>query len=65
VLDSTPAALPLVASAAAARAANDGAATRQLLARALAQQRTHPTYYGGAWDALGTVLLGSSTSFSC
>jgi endo-1,4-beta-D-glucanase Y len=65
VLDSTPAALPLVASAAAARAANDGAATRQLLAQALAQQRAHPTYYGGAWDALGTVLLGSSTSLSC
>jgi endoglucanase len=65
VLSGEPAVLPLVASAAAAKAASDGSATGQLLQRAAAQQRTTPTYYGGAWDALGQALLSSSTLSSC
>ena len=49
--------LSLVASAAAARAAGDRAATSRLLRRASALQRSHPTYYSGAWAALGLALL--------
>ena len=60
VLNPTPAVLPMVASAAAAKASGDGAAQRTLLRRATAQQHRHPTYYGAAWNALGHVLLSSS-----
>jgi len=65
VLDPSPAVLPIVASAAAAKAADDGAAARHLLQRAAAQQHTHPTYYGGAWDALGQALLSTGTLSPC
>jgi hypothetical protein len=37
----------------------------RLLQRALAQQQSHPTYYGGVWDALGTALLDTSTFSAC
>src|SRR6266568_3988667 len=59
VLNGTPAPLALVASAAAARAAGDGRAARQLLRGAAAVQHAHPTYYGGAWVALGAILLST------
>jgi len=59
------AALPLVASAAAAQAAGHGAAVRRLLWRAERQQRSDPTYYGGAWAALGPALLTRGTLGSC
>jgi endoglucanase len=65
VLSPTPAVLPIVASAAAAKAAGDDTATSRLLQRAAAQQRRSPTYYGGAWDALGQALLASGTFSSC
>lgn len=65
VLSPTPAVLPLVASAAAAKAAGDGAAVRRLLQRAAAQQQAHPTYYGGAWAALGPALLSSGSLSPC
>lgn len=65
VLNPAPAVLPMVASAAAATAAGDGAAARKLLQRATAQQRTGPTYYGGAWDALGPALLPSGPLRTC
>jgi endoglucanase len=61
-LNATPAVLAMVASAAAAQAAGDGKASRQLLQKAGSEQRSHPTYYGGAWDSLGTVLLTSASS---
>jgi endoglucanase len=51
------AALPLVASAAAAKSAGDRGIVTRLLQRAQAQQRSWPTYYGGAWVALGPALL--------
>jgi len=51
--------------AAAAEAANNGEAARKLLQRATAQQRTHPTYNGGAWEALGQALLTTSTLSTC
>jgi len=65
VLNATPATLPMVASAAAAKAAGNGPAARKLLQRATAQQRTHPTYYGAAWNALGSALLSTKTLSTC
>lgn len=65
VLDGAPAALALVASAAAAQAAGDNHATTDLLHGAAAVQRAHPTYYGGAWAALGNVLLTSRGLGAC
>jgi endoglucanase len=65
MLNPTPAVLPMVASAAAAKASGDSAAARRLLQRATAQQQSHPTYYGAAWGALGSVLLGTSNLNTC
>jgi endoglucanase len=52
--------LPLLAGAAAARAAGDDKAERALQAQALRQAREVPTYYGDAWLALGGALLDGS-----
>jgi endo-1,4-beta-D-glucanase Y len=57
VIDSAPAVLPLVASSAAARSAGDTGASQRLLRLAGEQQRKSPTYYGGAWAALGPSLV--------
>jgi hypothetical protein len=65
MLNPAPAALPLVAAAAAAKAAGHGPTVQQLLRQAQAQEHAHPTYYGGAWDALGTVLLTTKSLSSC
>jgi endoglucanase len=65
VLNPTPAVLPMIASAAAAKAAGDSAAARKLLHQATAQQHNHPTYYGAAWDALGPALLSTSPLSAC
>jgi endoglucanase len=65
VLDATPAVLPLVATAAAADVAGHAGMATRLLSRAAAQQRDHPTYYGGAWDALGAALLTSGALGGC
>jgi endoglucanase len=65
VLNATPAALPLVAAAAAAKAAGDSPAAHRLLHRAAAQQHSQPTYYGGAWNALGTALLTTNSLSTC
>ena len=65
ILDGTPSVLPLVASAAAARAAGAGSAAQRLLQRAAAAQRSHPTYYGGAWQALGSDLLSGGSLAAC
>ncbi len=54
-----------VAAAAAAQAAGRPAAAASLLDRADAQQRRHPTYYGGAWVALGRVLLDTPWLPAC
>jgi len=59
------AALPLVASAAAAKSAGHRATAMRLLSRAEAQQRSDPTYYGGAWAALGPALLTSGALGAC
>jgi endoglucanase len=65
VLNPAHAALPMVASAAAAKAAGDDTAARKLLQGATAQQQSHPTYYSGAWDALGLALLTTSPLSTC
>jgi endoglucanase len=65
ILDPAAAPLPLVAAAAAAQAAGQQAASRQLLERAVIQQQGHPTYYGGAWAALGPALLGGTLRSAC
>ena len=65
LLNPAPAALPLVAAAAAAKAAGNGPAAQQLLRHAGAQQHAHPTYYGGAWNALGTALLTTKSLSNC
>jgi endo-1,4-beta-D-glucanase Y len=65
ILNPAPAALPLVAAAAAAKAAGDGPAVPRLLRQAQAQQHAHPTYYGSAWNALGTALLTTKTLTGC
>jgi hypothetical protein len=33
--------------------------------RASAQQHSHPTYYGGAWAALGPVLFSGALTTAC
>ncbi len=57
VLSAKPSPLAMVASAAAARAAGYQEQSSVLLQQAAAQQRLWPTYYGGAWAALGPILL--------
>jgi endoglucanase len=47
----------LVAAAAAARANHYRDSAAMLLDSAAALQRSHPTYYGAAWTALGRLLL--------
>jgi endoglucanase len=65
VLNATPSVLPLVAAAAAAKAAGAGAASQRLLRQATAAQHSHPTYYGGAWQALGSALLPGGSLGAC
>jgi endoglucanase len=65
VLTTTPAVLPLVAAASAASAAGAQATSLRLLSLAAGQQRRHPGYYGGAWAALGPILIGSSALSGC
>jgi endoglucanase len=64
MMNPSHAALPLVASAAAAKSAGDRAMGTRLLQRAQAQQRSLPTYYGGAWVALGPALLTTGGALS-
>jgi endoglucanase len=65
VLDPAKGPLSLVASASAAKAAGKGATARRLLAEAVGQQRSYPSYYGGAWAALGLTLLDTRALAAC
>jgi endoglucanase len=56
-IDAVPSPLPLIAGAAAATAAGDRTAARELQARAVRLAQSDPTYYGDAWVALGPALL--------
>lgn len=64
-LSPDPAPLPLVAAASAAQAAGQVSASRRLLYRAALQQHRHPTYYGGAWAALGLALFSGALASPC
>jgi endo-1,4-beta-D-glucanase Y len=64
IMTATPVPLSFVASAAAAQSAGDGTAAPHLLRQAMAEQRSYPTYYGGAWAALGLALLTSGGALS-
>jgi endoglucanase len=65
VLNPVKGPVPLVASASAAKAAGNGAAAQRLLREAVAQQTSYPTYYGGAWVALGLALLDTRALGAC
>jgi endo-1,4-beta-D-glucanase Y len=64
IINPATAPLPLVAAAAAAQAVGQSA-DRRLLQRANTQQHSHPTYYGGAWAALGPALLSGALGSAC
>lgn len=59
-INPAPSPVFLIAGAAAATAAGDSAAARALHSRAAALAGEEPTYYGGAWMALGPALLERS-----
>jgi len=59
-VDADPSPLQLLAGAAAATAAGDPSAARELRARATGLARAAPTYYGDAWVVLGPALLDGS-----
>lgn len=65
IINPAAASLPLVAAAAAAQAAGQQSAGRTLLQHATMQQHSHPTYYGGAWAALGPALLSGALGDAC
>jgi len=58
-------AMPLVAAAAAASASGHPVSRDRLLDEAARVQASHPTYYGGAWLALGRMLLTTSALGGC
>lgn len=51
--------------AAALAASGDTAAARDRMARAVTLQQQSPTYYGGAWAALGPAFLTSTVLGGC
>jgi hypothetical protein len=65
LVNSDPAPLSFVAAASAAQAADQQTASRQLLDRAAIQQHRRPTYYGGAWTALGLALFSGALASPC
>jgi endoglucanase len=65
IINPAAAPLPFVAAAAATQAAGQQSAGRRLLQRANAQQHRYPTYYGGAWAALGPALLSGALGGVC
>jgi endoglucanase len=65
IIDPAAAPLPLVAAAAAAQTVGQQSVGPRLLQRASAQQHSHPTYYGGAWAALGPALLSGALGSAC
>jgi endoglucanase len=58
-------AVTLVAAAGAAKAAGDTAAMTSLLNEAQQLNSEHPTYYGGAWVALGRLMLTTNRLQPC
>ena len=65
VIDQQTNATPVIAAAAAAQAAGKTDRRDSLFARAVAENRDHPTYYGSAWIALGRTLLSTHLLGGC
>ena len=65
LVSADPAPMSFVAAASAAQAAGQETASRRLLDRAAAQQHRRPTYYGGAWTALGLALFSGALAGPC
>jgi endoglucanase len=65
VLNGAPSPLSLVAAAAAAGAAGRPAERDRLIARAARVEAARPSYYGGAWVALGRALLTTDLLGGC
>lgn len=61
-INAAPSPLQLLAGAAAAIAAGDTGAARELRTRATSLSIEDPTYYGAAWVALGPALLDGTIS---
>jgi endo-1,4-beta-D-glucanase Y len=59
-INAAPSPLPIMAGSAAAAAAGDDGAARELRTRATTMAVDDPTYYGDAWVALGPALLEGS-----
>lgn len=55
----------LVGAAGAAQAAGRTGTAARLLGRAQAADRSHPTYYGSAWVALGRLMLETTSLGGC
>jgi len=64
-VNADPAPMSFVAAASAAQAAGQQTASHRLLDRAAAQQHRRPTYYGGAWTALGLALFSGALTSPC
>ncbi|SDS50760.1 endoglucanase [Friedmanniella luteola] len=64
-LGDVPSVVAAAAEAAAAAAAGDADRARAQLAAADQLQQQSPTYYGGAWDALGRLLLTDPVLGGC
>ena len=65
ILNGTAHPVPLVASAAAAHAADDDGAADSFMASAEDVYRKSPTFFGAAWIALGRVLLDTNALHPC
>jgi endoglucanase len=65
VLNGAPSPLSLIATAAAAGAAGRPAERDRLIARAERLDAARPSYYGGAWVALGRALLTTDLLGGC
>lgn len=61
----TTSAPALVAAAAGGAAAGNPGRSAELLDSAAATDRAYPTYYGGAWVALGRILLQTDLAGGC
>jgi len=65
VVTPDPGVLPLVAAASAAHVAGAKTTSLRLLSLAALEQRLYPGYYGGAWAALGPLLIRSHVLSGC
>lgn len=65
VSNSTATPLGEVAAAMAARAAGDQGSAQAAMVSAVSLAKSHPTYYGDAWVALGVAMYGGQAPAAC